>query len=465
MANSLDKTTHILDRLSFGLSVGDRQWVERDGIDAYIQKQLNPHQLTEPAELKNRLNAFSNSNLSAVELFNRYVPPKGASSDQNKQAREKYVQVLKEAEKSRLLRSLSTPCQLQEVMVDFWFNHFNVFAGKGLVTVWTGAYEKEAIRPHALGKFRSLVGASARHPAMLFYLDNWRNADPSSRRKGGIFKGINENYARELLELHTLGIAGNYTQQDVENLAKALTGWSCIHPSQPDATDSSGFIFAAGRHDASEKVLLGEAIAPGGIEQGEAALDLLSKHPATARHISYKLAQYFVADTPPADLVEQLSRTFLASDGDIKIVLKDLFKSDAFWARSHYQNKFKTPYQYIVSMVRAVGLTSPPDEALQWMSGALGQLGMPLYRCRTPNGYAQVEDAWLNSDAMLRRVHFAIATMHLIDKDQISRPQLIEQTLETLGKDLSANTQTVIKDAPAYLKPALLLGSPEMMYR
>ncbi len=212
-------------------------------------------------------------------------------------------------------------------------------------------------------------------------------------------------------------------------------------------------------------MLLGEAIAPGGVEQGEAALDLLAKHPATARHISYKLAQYFVADTPPARLVEQLSKAFLDSDGNIRTVLTALFKSDEFWARSHYQNKFKTPYQFIVSMVRAVGLTSLPDEKLQWMAGALGQLGMPLYRCRTPNGYAQVEGAWLNSDAMLRRVHFAIATMHLIDTDSLSRQQLVEQILETLGKDLSVNTQAVIKDSPVYLKPALLLGSPEMMYR
>ncbi len=245
MADSFDKTTHVLDRLSFGPSVGDRQRVEQDGIDAYIQKQLNPRQLAEPAELKNRLSSFSNLKLSAVALFNQYVPPRGASGDQQKQARKAYAEVLREAEKARLLRSLSSPCQLQEVMVDFWFNHFNVFGGKGLTTVWTGAYEKEAIRPHVFGKFRALVGASARHPAMLFYLDNWQNADPNGKRTGGIFKGINENYARELMELHTLGIAGNYTQQDVESLAKALTGWSCIHPSQPDTADNGGFVFAA----------------------------------------------------------------------------------------------------------------------------------------------------------------------------------------------------------------------------
>ncbi len=465
MASSLDKTTHVLNRLGFGPSVGDRQQVKRDGIETYIQKQLNPQQLSEPAELTNRLKAFPELALSAVELFDQYVPPREASSDQHKQARQHYARVIKEAEKGRLLRALGSQRQLQEVMVDFWFNHFNVFAEKGLTKVWTGAYEQEAIRPHVLGKFGTLVRATAQHPAMLFYLDNWQNTDPNGTQARGVFKGINENYARELMELHTLGVEGNYSQQDVESLAKALTGWSSVHPAQPDAVNDGGFVFVAGRHDASAKVLLGEAIAPGGIEQGEAALDLLAKHPATARHISYKLAQYFVADTPPAPLVKRLSEVFLASDGNIKSVLTALFKSDAFWAHSHYQNKFKTPYQYSVSLVRAVGMTSLPDEKLQWMAGELGQLGMPLYRCRTPKGYAQTEGAWLNPDAMIRRVNFAIATMNLPDKDKISRQQLTEQTFETLRQDLSTNTQAVIKDAPVYLRPALLLGSPEMMYR
>ncbi|MEO0455261.1 MAG: DUF1800 domain-containing protein [Cyanobacteria bacterium P01_A01_bin.114] len=459
------RTTHVLNRLSFGPRPGDRQQVERTGVDAYIQAQLDPANLPEPTALSARLEEFSNLKLSAVELFERHTAPKTESSEARKNARLQRVHVLQEAEQARLLRALDSPRQLQEVMVDFWFNHFNVFAGKGLTMLWTGAYEQTAIRPHALGKFRDLLGATAKHPAMSFYLDNWRNTDPNSPGAQGRFKGLNENYARELMELHTLGVDGGYTQADVENLARILTGWSLVRHQQPSSDengpDESGFVFARARHAPGDKVLLGETIPGGGIDEGETALDLLAQHSATARHIGYKLAQYFVADTPPEGLINQLADRFSATDGDIRAVLEALFESDEFWQQAHYQRKFKTPYQYLLSMARAVGLTDLSEERLKRLKGAMNHLGMPLYRCRTPDGYAQVEAAWLSPDAMVRRVSFAIAT---VNQHKAAKPEA-EALLETLGEQFSAETLAAIEEAPRSLRPALILGSPEMMYR
>ncbi|MGC1306407.1 MAG: DUF1800 domain-containing protein [Phormidesmis sp.] len=468
--DSASTVTHVLNRLSFGPRPGDRAQIERSGIKAYIQQQLTPEHLADPPALKRRLQRFPALQLSPVELFEQYAPPPKASAEQRQNARSRQVQMLNESVQARLLRALESPRQLYEMMVDFWFNHFNVFVGKGLTMVWAGDYEQSAIRPHALGKFRALLGATAKHPAMLFYLDNWRNTDPNSNAAKGAFSGFNENYARELLELHTLGIDGGYSQADVENLTRIFTGWTMLHHGQR-ARDQSGFMFVANRHDPGSKVLLDKAIAPGGLNEGEAALDLLAQHPATARHLSRKLAQYFVADNPPESLVETLAKTFLASGGDIRSVLSALFESAEFWDPAYYQRKFKTPYQYLLSMTRAVGLVSPTEERLKRLNGAMTQLGMPLYYCRTPDGYAQVEAPWLSPDAMLRRVNFALATVNLYSQPNAqpptgpSRGALAATLLEAVGQQLSAETQRVVNDSPVYLRPALILGSPEMMYR
>lgn len=464
ITNSPNNITHVLNRLSFGPVPGDRTQVQREGISAYISRQLNFNSADELAAIASNMTALPNLKRSPVELFDQYAAPKKATDAQRMAANRRQTEVLKEAERARLLLAIGSASQLQEVMVDFWFNHFNVFAGKGPIKMWVGAYEHQAIRPFALGKFRDLLKATAKHPAMLFYLDNWRNTDPNSVHARGAFRGLNENYARELLELHTLGANAGYRQADVESLARILTGWSSVNYNQP-GRDESGFLFVRGRHDASDKVLLGEAIAGGGVEEGERALDLLAAHPSTARHISYKLAQYFVADVPSPTLVEHLAGVFSTSEGDIKAVLLALFEHPEFWTTANYQSKFKTPYQYLLSAVRAIGLTVLPGEMLNRLSGGIVQLGMPIYRCRTPNGYAQTKDPWLTSDAMLRRVNLAIATVNFQGEDRTPPPALLAQTLETLGDQLSTNTRQVIESAPPYMRVGLLLGSPEMMYR
>jgi uncharacterized protein (DUF1800 family) len=342
-------------------------------------------------------------------------------------------------------------------MVDFWFNHFNIFAYKGNLTrLWVGTYERDAIRPHALGNFRNLLGATAHHPAMLFYLDNWLNTAPGSKGARGRFKGLNENYARELMELHSIGINGGYTQQDIITLARIFTGWGI----QRRGGDGTGFKFNPNRHDNSDKIFLGVRIKGGGIEEGEKALDILAKHPSTARFISYKLAQYFVADTPPDSLVNKLAKRFKETNGNIRSVLETLFNSSEFWNEKYYGNKFKTPYQYIISAARATNTDQP-----RWgrIKRILDQLGMKLYGCKTPNGYKNTQEAWLNPDAIMRRISFATIISH----GQLNQGKPIginhQQLRGTLGNNFSAQTQAVISNTPENLQAALILGSPEMM--
>ncbi len=267
--NSIQSITHVLDRLSFGPRSNERQQVQRQGVEAYIRAQLNPLSLSEPASLSKKLRELSTLNLSPIELSNYGLSKNTrlpATKKRQKTKRKSGAQqVLQEAVQARLLRAIESPRQLQEVMVDFWFNHFNISVDKGLVKLWTGSYEQTAIRPHALGKFRDLLGATAKHPAMLFYLDNWLNTDPNSRSARGRFKGLNENYARELLELHTLGVNGGYAQADVESLTRILTGWSLVRRGQK-SPDASGFIFVPNRHDSSNKILLGQMIPGEGID-------------------------------------------------------------------------------------------------------------------------------------------------------------------------------------------------------
>jgi len=454
------KITHVLDRLTLGARPGDRTQLQRSGIDVYIQSQLNPSNSVQPASLARSLRGYSTLSLSPVALFEQYTPGRRPSAEQREAARAKQVEVVQETQQARVRSALESEHQLQEVMTDFWFNHFNVFLAKGLTKLWVGVYEKDVIRPNALGKFRTLLGATAKHPAMSFYLDNWRNTDPNSQRAKGPYKGLNENYARELMELHTMGVDGGYTQGDVENLTRILTGWGLAR-TREESPNGSGFVFEPVRHDGSDKTLLGQTIPGGGQDEGERALDMLAEHPSTARHIGYKLAEYFVSDTPPERLVTRLGDRFLATDGNIRAVLTSLFESDEFWDDAHYQNKFKTPYQYLISMVRATGLSNPDDNMVRRLVGSMGQLGMPLYRCRTPNGYAQVESAWLNADAMLQRLNFARMAANL---DRENRPTAAALK-ETLGEAFSPQTLAVIEDSAPGMQPALLLGSPEMMYR
>lgn len=452
---------HLLNRVSFGARPGDIERVTSLGVERYLQQQLNPASLTPSPRLTRQISALKTLQMTPVALLQQFNPRSTSAGQkpndvQTRQMNQKKVrQVLQEAVQARLLRAVGSEAQLEEQMVDFWFNHFNVFSGKGLTRLWVGAYENQAIRPYALGKFRQLLGATARHPAMLFYLDNWQNTAPDSSMARGRFKGLNENYARELLELHTLGVKGGYTQQDVIALAKIFTGWGLSPPNRRQGNNTSGFYFDARRHDFSDKVFLGQTIKGKGMDEGERALDILAKHPATARHISYKLAQYFVADKPPPSLVERLSQRFLATDGEIRPVLETLFKSPEFWESRHAGRKLKTPYQYVVSSLRALNVEVRDAATIQ---AALQQLGMPLYGCPTPDGYKNTEAAWLNPDALGRRLSLATG---LAERERADAGQL----MNTLGDSFSDHTRQVLTSSSPQLRTALILGSPEFMYR
>ncbi len=460
-----DKTVfHLVNRLSFGPKLEQLQQIKKQGSEAYIQSQLKPKSIPYPQELKKKLRDLETLNFTPAQVFKErqrilQSADKMKLSQQEKQKlRRKFEQkILQQARRGRLLLALESPRQLEEVMVDFWYNHFNVFALKGGIgRVLFSSYEQQAIRPHALGSFRKLLGATARHPAMLFYLDNWQNTDPNSKKAKGRFKGLNENYARELLELHTLGVDGGYTQTDVVELARILTGWG-LPGNLERREDEDGFYFDRDRHDFTDKVLLGKTIKGRGIEEGEEALDLLARHPATAKFISYKLAQLFVADQPPESLVKTLSQRFIETDGQIASVLESLFQSDEFWQERHYNVKFKTPYRYINSVMRAMGTVSN----FKPIDGLLNQLGMPLYGCPTPDGYKNTQDAWLNPDTMIRRSSLSIPLSKGLLQD--GKPVNANHVSKTLGGLLSSKTLEVIDNNPANLKAALMLGCLEFM--
>jgi len=472
-ASSDAKVLHVINRLSFGVRAGEIEAVKSQGIDAYIQSQLTPNSFVEPQSLTQQLGSLTTLQMSVPEIMKEYqqtrVEKKAqrvnqqamvANEQNNLETMKLRRRVLEDATQGRLLRAIASPRQLEEVMVDFWYNHFNVFYGKGRDRFLVGNYEKQAIRPHVFGKFRSLLASTSKHPAMLFYLDNWQNTDPKSPGAKGRYKGLNENYARELMELHTLGVNGGYNQQDIITLARILTGWGFAGNRQGNI-DESGFYFDANRHDFSNKVFLGQTIKGGGMEEGEKALDILAKHPATARHLSYKLAQYFVADEPPTALVEKLAKRFQETDGDIKAVLTILFRSSEFLDSKYYNAKFKTPYQYVISALRA---TDTQVDNFRSVTGLLKQMGMAIYGCQTPDGYKNTEAAWLNPDAVLRRISLAtaLASGRFAGK---SSPVNAQQLSTTLGNNFSDKTRQVVAANPEEIKAALMLGSPEFMRR
>jgi uncharacterized protein (DUF1800 family) len=334
---------------------------------------------------------------------------------------------------AKVTRAIYSNRQLQQVMDDFWFNHFNVFAGKGEDRYYLTSYERDVIQPHALGKFKDLLTATAKSPAMLFYLDNFLSADPRAaqrlaaeramrqQRRRGRFggpwpqrpaanpqqgakkneRGLNENYGRELMELHTLGVDGGYTQKDVTEVARCFTGWTLERPRQyPE------FKFDERLHDPDPKNVLGKKIHAGGMKDGEQVLDLLVHHPNTAKFISTKLARRFVSDNPPATLVNRMAETFKSNDGDIRAVLKTMIWSPEFWSRDAYRAKIKTPFELVVSAARATGSdVDTPLPLVQW----IGRIGEPLYQCQPPTGYADKAEAWVNTGALLNRLNYSLA--------------------------------------------------------
>jgi uncharacterized protein (DUF1800 family) len=433
--------------------------------------------------------------------------PRALADDSRKPQR-----VVEELAMAKVTRAVYSDRQLQQVMDDFWFNHFNVFAGKGDVKWLMTSYERDVIQPHTLGKFKDLLNATAKSPAMLFYLDNYLSVDPNAAaraaaehaaRQRGRFgmpprpqqakkgtRGLNENYGRELMELHTLGVDGGYTQKDVTEVARCFTGWTIEKPKQ-EAT----FKFDEKQHDPDPKIVLGKKIHSGGMKDGEQVMELLSKNPNTSKFISTKLARRFVSDTPPPTLVARMAKEFQSSDGDIRAVMKTMIYSPEFWSRDAYRSKVKTPFELVVSTARALGTdVDTPMPLVQWA----GRIGEPLYQCQPPTGYSDKADAWVNTGALLNRLNYSLAlasnkvrgsrsdTASLLGVDDtggnakaaLDRAvqvflggQTSPTTVETLQKQLDspqilqAKLDDPIKRVDLGVVAGLVLGAPEFQRR
>lgn len=484
---------HVLNRLAFGARPGDVQKVRAMGVDKWIDQQLHPEKIDD-SSLDQFLAHYNILHEDQGQLLQQYAmaqrdrrqikrqagdTTQGAEvSPEDRQALQqiqlKRRQVGGALQSSRVARAVLSNRQLDEVMTDFWLNHFNIFIQKGPPEAYYLAeYERDVIRPNALGKFRDLLEAVAKSPAMLFYLDNARSMADSTRPRlasydqnqrrgragggaigrrpgigtiGGVFGnrpgargrgttgilmpgngagamgqmdpaqadavrqrqlqrlggGLNENYGRELLELHTLGVDGGYTQQDVINVARALTGWTINPPQQ-----GGGFVFRPVMHDAGEKVVLGHKLKAGrGMEDGEDVLDIVSRHPSTARYISEKLVRHFVSDNPPKALVDQAAAVFMKTDGDIREVVRTIVTSNEFFSQQVFRSKVKSPFEVVVSAMRAIG--AEPDSTPR-TAQIIAYLGQPIYGHQAPNGYPDTGDAWMNAGAILNRINFGMA--------------------------------------------------------
>jgi uncharacterized protein (DUF1800 family) len=509
---------HALNRIGFGPAPGQVAHVRQIGLAKYIDEQLNPSRIKDDA-MAARLAGFETLAMSTRQLAREYYIPaqvqrrqarRAAAAaanpemqpdmqtspeaprrpDQNAAQGER--RMLMELTQQKILRSAYSERQLEEVMVDFWFNHFNVFAGKGLTRLYVTEYERNTIRPHVFGRFRDLLGAVAESPAMLFYLDNWQSAAPAEAETSMNLRGrraqqrrpqtarpqtadpriaqsqpqtrrrgINENYARELMELHTLGVEGGYTQKDVQEIARAFTGWTIDMPRQ-----GGGFLFEPRIHDNGEKTVLGVTIQRGGGKKdGEQVLDLLAKHPSTARFIATKLTRRFVADEPPKALVDRAAAKFTETGGDIREVVRTIITSPEFFAAPTYRAKVKSPLEFVASAVRASGAEMRNGMPLVQ---AMRQLGMPLYMCQPPTGYSDKAEAWVNTGALLNRMNFAVTLSSNQLRGSSEGPRMTQERIasEMLAGDVSQNTvQTVAKATSEPQKIALLLGSPDFQKR
>lgn len=451
----------LLNRAAYGPTPAEVQLVSKIGADQWLLQQLNPSQIKLSSEQQVRFQHLDEQEQQALHRL-----PELAQAQRNKDnaeannalRREVFRSLADAAMERRLIRATESPRQLEEVLTEFWFNHFNVFIAKGMTAALVGDYERQAIRPYVLGHFRDLLGATAKHPAMLFYLDNWQSIAPGSQR--GKADGLNENYARELMELHTLGVDGGYSQQDVTELARMLTGWTFLR--RDLVNPAQAFSFSARVHDGGSKQWLGQNIKANGQREGEAALDQLASHPSTAQHISYQLAQYFVADEPPKALVDRMAKCFLQTDGDLKAVTSLLLKSDEFWAAVQQAGRFKTPYRYVLSAIRASQQTITNGKPTL---NTLREMGMPLYGNITPDGYKVVASSWLNPDALQKRIDFAnaMANGRLPNRGEAAQPLHIEPLLQLYQPVLSSHTRQIIAAAPEGQQAALLLASPEFL--
>ena len=441
---------HVLNRLAFGPRPQDVEAVRQLGVDAWMARQLAPERIDNDAT-EAMLRNYRTLDYTADRLLAEFPPPNVAlaaaarrsngpvsaedSIALRKQARQA-AQALGELASSRVARAVVSERQLEEVMVEFWTNHFNVFVGKNLVRYYLHDFDR-TVRQHAMGDFRALLGAVAKSPAMLTYLDNWQSVADSGRptlqqlpprasarraqalrraaAQRGVTpqqmervqqlqqrrRGLNENYARELMELHTLGVDGGYTQQDVVEVARALTGWTLERGAQ-----GGGFVFRPQTHDAGAKTILGVKFPAGrGLEEGEAVLDLLARHPKTAEFIATKLARRFVSDSPPPALVARAASTFRRTNGDIRETVRTIVTSAEFFSADAYRAKVKSPFELVVSTLRAM---QAPADATARSAQLVARLGQPIYGHQAPNGYPDTGEAWMNTGAILNRINFGI---------------------------------------------------------
>ena len=531
---------HVLNRLGFGARPGDLERVKSMGLDNYINQQLNPEKISD-STAENKLAELTTLNMSTAELYGQFPQPgqllrqlqargmlpadaemkseapknnqtqppgNPLDNEKNREAIEKYYRdnglqrpqrIIAELQASRILRAVYSERQLQEVMVDFWTNHFNVFANKGADRWLLTAYDRDTIRPFAMAKFSELLEATAKSPAMLFYLDNFQSVSPDAgggrlRPQQQQRRGINENYARELMELHTLGVDGGYTQKDVQEVARCFTGWTIFQPRggaaaiaaimprdgernarRDDAMRRTAgtFFFNQRAHDDGEKLVLGHKIpSGGGMKDGLMVLDILAHHPSTAKFIATKLVRHFVSDNPPPALVDRVAATYKKSDGDIREMLKTIFFSKEFNSPEAYRVKIKRPFELVVSAIRTLGAdTNGGPGTHQWIA----RMGEPLYGFQTPNGYSDAAESWVNTGGLLERMNFGLAlagnrvqgTKVNLANASGDQSKVLDEYLKTiLAGDISTSTREALtkqlqKSDPATKVVGLILGTPE----
>lgn len=457
------RVLHALNRLTYGPAPGDLARVADMGVPAFIAGQLEPERLDEPPALAEALAALPTESMDTVALFREYGPAAASGPVSGPEAMRRTFDraglAALEAAKARLTRAILSKRQLYELMVAFWSDYFSLGAKKGLAHLWAGSFEREAIRPHAMGKFPDLLLATAMHPAMLIARDNWKNV---IHRDGGspVKEEIDPTYAAILLAHQTLGPGGPQKPADTLALARILTGWRV--GAARGASDTGGFYFDVDLHDPSDKMLLGKSIKGSGLAEGAAALSFLAGHPATAQTVCRKLAVYFLADEPPAALVARLAGVFGKTGGDIRETLRALVDSPEFFDPKYMAGRLKPPLRQAVSAVRAVG--GKPGDATA-LAGALVGLGQPLYEADGPEGYPVAAAAWLKPDGLVRRVSFAgdlvagrIPGLGL-KAGKVSQAALAE----TLGPSLSEATRQGAMRAPGDVGAAILLSSPDFM--
>jgi uncharacterized protein (DUF1800 family) len=558
-------TLHALNRLGYGPRPGDVERIRQMGLEKWVEQQLHPERIDDAA-LDQRLEQYPTLNESSTKLLDEFPPPgqavkrEGVTKDEYKDKMEQKRQdalvqmlptgnenfdrandqlakiqgpnrIVAELSMAKIDRAVYSQRQLEAVMEDFWFNHFNVFANKGADKWFVTAYVRDTIRPHTMGKFQDLLVATAKSPAMLFYLDNWMSADPSAfkrmqaemqarrQRYQGIFtgaqppppgtfpakssglggngappkkkedRGLNENYGREVMELHTVGVDAGYSQQDVIAMAETLTGWT-VHEPRKDPE----FFFDDRIHAQGRKVVMGHTFNYGGEKDGEEALKFLANHPSTARFISTELARHFVSDNPPESLINRMAKNYESTGGDIRSVLKTMIYSPEFWSKDAYRAKVKTPFELVASTARALGADVSVSLPLaQWV----GRMGEPLFLCQPPTGYSDKSETWVNTGALLNRLNFALTLAGdkmagasvdlktLLDQPSSSDPNAaLEQSIEIfLAGDIADSTKKTlesrlsdpqilqtrlddpVKQVNEGLIAGLVLGAPEFQRR